>query len=144
VPNEALADQRFREMLARFTVVDSYVDLARPTESNSGRYWYNLHLVFVVSERYRIGDESTLAKIRDAVPRICHKKGYAASTYAVLPDHVHLALRGDIAETPEEIALSFLNNLAFVLDQRPWWQAGYYAGTVGEYAMAAVRSRTGE
>jgi len=139
VPNEALADDRFREMLAELTVVNPEVDLSEPTPSNSGRYWYNLHLVLVVSERYRIGEAAILAKIRDAALRIGDKKKYGVSTLAVLPDHLHLALRGDIAATPEAIALSFLNNLAHVLDQRPWWQPGYYAGTFGEYSMAAVR-----
>jgi REP element-mobilizing transposase RayT len=140
VPNEALADERFREMLTAFTVVDPQVDLSQPTESNSGRYWYNLHLVLVVRERFRLGEPATLAKVRDTVVRICPKKGYAASTLAVLPDHLHVALRGAVAQTPEEIALAFLNNLAHVLDRRPWWQAGYYAGTFGEYGMAAVRT----
>jgi hypothetical protein len=59
----------------------------------------------------------------------------------VLPDHLHLALRGAITHSPEEIAFSFLNNLAYALGQRPWWQAGYYAGTFGEYSMAAVRPK---
>ena len=40
--------------------------------------------------------------------------------------------------------LSFLNNLAYVLDQRPWWQPGYYAGTFGEYSMAAVLTGNAE
>ncbi len=61
------------------------------------------------------------------------------SPNTVLPDHLHLAVRGAAAQSPEEIALSFLNNLAHVLDQRPWFAAGYYAGTFGEYSMAAVR-----
>ena len=141
VPREALADERFREMLASFTVVNPQVDLSQPTETNSGRYWYNLHLVLVVSERYRIGAPATLAKVRDTALRVCVKKGYAASTLAVLPDHLHLAVRAAIAQAPEKIALSFLNNLAHVLDQRPWWEAGYFAGTFGEYGMAAVRTK---
>jgi REP element-mobilizing transposase RayT len=144
VSNEALADERFREMLASFTVVNRQVDLSQPTETNSGRYWYNLHLVLVVSARYRIGETATLAKIRDTALRICVKKGYAASTLAVLPDHLHLSVRGAVAHSPEEIALSFLNNLAHVLDRRPWWEAGYYAGTFGEYGMAAVRPKGGK
>jgi REP element-mobilizing transposase RayT len=141
VANEDLADERFREMLASFNVVNSDVDLSAPTQTNCGRYWYNLHLVLVVAERYRIGEATILARIRDTVLRICAKKGYAASTLAVMPDHLHLALRGAIDQTPEVIALSFLNNLAFSLDQRPWWQPGYYAGTFGEYSMAAVRPK---
>jgi REP element-mobilizing transposase RayT len=144
VPKEALADERFRRMLASCTVVRPEVDLSRPTETNSGRYWYNLHLVLVVSERYRIGEAATLTQIRDTVLRVCAKKGYAASTVAVLPDHLHLALRGAVEQAPEAIALAFLNNLAYTLGQRPWWQAGYYAGTFGEYGMAAVRLQAGE
>jgi REP element-mobilizing transposase RayT len=144
VPKQALADERFREVLTSFTVVSPHVDLAQPTETNSGRYWYNLHLVLVVSERYRSGEAATLAKVRDTALRICAKKGYAASALAVLPDHLHLAVRGAVAQSPEEIALSFLNNLAHVLGRRPWWEAGYYAGTFGEYSMAAVRPKGGE
>jgi REP element-mobilizing transposase RayT len=140
VPNEQLADERFRELLAAFTVVNPEVDLSAPTETNSGRYWYNLHLVLVASERYRVGEAATLAKIRDTALRVCAKKGYVASALAVLPDHLHLAVRGALEQAPEAIALAFLNNLAHALGQRPWWQAGYYAGTFGEYGMAAVRA----
>jgi REP element-mobilizing transposase RayT len=141
VPREALADERYRELLTSFTIVNPDVDLSVPTESNSGRYWYNLHLVVVASERYRSGEPATLATVRDTAMRVCAKKGYAASALAVLPDHLHVALRGAVVQSPEEIALAFLNNLAHVLGRRPWWQAGYYTGTFGEYGMAAVRAR---
>src|SRR5579884_868338 len=140
VPNEPLADPRYRAMLTAFTVHNAEVDLAEPTESHSGRYWYNLHLVLVLRERYRLGEAATLAKIRDTVQRICRKKGYQVSTLSIMPDHLHAALRGVIEQSPEEIALSFLNNLAHAVGG-PWWEAGYYAGTFGEYSMAAVRPR---
>jgi REP element-mobilizing transposase RayT len=96
----------------------------------------------VVAERYRMSDGASLTKIRDTVERICKKKGYRTSAYAVMPDHLHIALRGAIDQSPEEIALAFLNNLAHFLDHRAWWKAGYYAGTFGEYGMAAVRRRS--
>jgi REP element-mobilizing transposase RayT len=136
----ALADERFQAMLTAFTVTDPAEDLAAPTCSNSGRYWYNLHLVLVASERYRTGEATILAKMRDTALRICAKKGYRASRLAVLPDHLHMGLRGIITQSPEEIALAFLNNLAHVLARGAWWEAGYYAGTFGEYSMAAVRT----
>jgi REP element-mobilizing transposase RayT len=115
-----------------------------PASIASGPANVFLHLVLVVAKRYRIGEASMLAQIRDMVLRICTTKGYAASRVAVMPDHLHLALRGAIEQAPEAIALSFLNNLAYSLDQRPWWQPGYYAGTFGEYSMAAVRSKGSE
>jgi hypothetical protein len=58
-----------------------------------------------------------------------------------MPDHLHLALRGNIEHAPETIALSFMNNLADALGQKPVWQCGYYVGTFGEYDMNAVRVR---
>ena len=45
------ADPRFRKTMRRFTVVSKDVRPAEPSESNSGRYWYNLHLVLVAAER---------------------------------------------------------------------------------------------
>jgi REP element-mobilizing transposase RayT len=128
-------------VLAPFTVVNPEVDLSAPAETNSGRYWYNLHLVLVAPGRYRLCDPAALGRIRDAALGVCARRGHAASAVAVLPDHLHLALRADIGQAPEAIALSFLNNLAYALGQRPWWQGSYYAGTFGEYGMAAVRPK---
>jgi REP element-mobilizing transposase RayT len=137
---EALADERFRDLLRQLCVAFPDVDLSKPTETNSGRYWYNLHLVLVVAQRYRIGEADTLLKVRDRCLRISQKKGYALSALAVMPDHLHLALRADIEQSPEEVALAFLNNLAFAVGQRALWESGYYAGTFSEYDMDAVRT----
>jgi REP element-mobilizing transposase RayT len=144
VTNEHFCDDRYHALLARFTTVNPRVELSQPAASRSGRYWYNLHLVLVVETRYRVGEEKTLATIHDVSLRICAKKGYEASTLAVMPDHLHLALRGNIEHSPQEIALAFLNNLAHALGQRALWQRGYYAGTFGEYDMGAVRRGQGE
>ena len=140
---EAVADERFGALLSQLCIVRPEVDLSMPTESRSGRYWYNLHLVLITAQRYRVGDESTLLKIRDTCLRIGEKKKYAISAVAVMPDHLHLALRGTIDYSAEEIALSFMNNLAFALGQRAWWASGYYAGTFSEYDMDAVRTFSG-
>ena len=56
-----------------------------------------------------------------------------------MPDHVHLALRGNIEQSPEEIALAVMNNLAYAFGQNPIWQASYYVATFSEYDMGAVR-----
>src|SRR5882724_9151238 len=65
VDKEQFADPRFKEMLRQFTVADPSVDLRVATQTNSGRYWYNLHLVLVVAQRYRIADADVLGLIRD-------------------------------------------------------------------------------
>jgi REP element-mobilizing transposase RayT len=141
VDRAQFADSRFQELLRPFTVADTSVDLAAPSQTNSGRYWYNLHLVLVVEGRYRIADVGWLGTIRDWSFKIAEKKGYALSRAAVMPDHLHLALRGNIEHSPEVVALAYLNNLAYALGQKPVWEPCYYVGTFGEYDMGAVRGR---
>jgi len=139
VGKERLADPRFREVLRQFTVTDPSVDLSVPTETLSGRYWYNLHLVLVAAERFRIADAVWLGRIRDQSVRIARKKGHAISRLAVMPDHLHIALRGSVEHSPQDIALAFQNNLAYALGQCRVWQDTYYVGTFSQYDMGALR-----
>ena len=139
VEKEAFVDRKFAESLKQFTVTDSHVSLVQPTETNSGRYWYNLHLVLVVEHRNRFTDEESLRTMDRLCSAIARKKGYAISTRSVMPDHLHLALRGNIEQSPEEIALAIMNNLAYAFKQNPIWQSSYYVGTFGDYDMDAVR-----
>ena len=136
---EPLADPRFKEMLDSLAVSDTSVDLSQPIETGSGRYWYCLHLVLVAQARYRFGRRCDLERLRDGAMAIAKKKGYAISSFSVMPDHMHASLRGDIQQSPEEIGLAFLNNLAYMMGQNAIWEFGYYAGTFGEYRMDAVR-----
>ena len=142
VEKEAFVDRRFAGFLKQFTVTHPSVSLDQPTETNSGRYWYNLHLVLVVEHRNRFTDEESLRTIDRLCSAIARKKGYAISTRSVMPDHLHLALRGNIEQSPAEIALAMMNNLAYAFGQNPIWQPSYYVGTFGDYDMDAVR-RTG-
>jgi REP element-mobilizing transposase RayT len=139
VEKESFDDARYAEFLREFTVVDPDVDLGQPTTSNSGRYWYNLHLVLLVADGCRFHDRENLVAIRDWSLAIGRKKGYAISTLSIMPDHIHAALRGNVENSPEEIALAFMNNLAYALGQSEIWRPSYYAGTFGEYDMGAVR-----
>jgi len=142
VANAKCADKDFADRLRPFTIADPDVNLSEPTETNSGRYWYNLHVVLVTEERYQHGDSEWLRLIRDQSLKIAKKKRHAVSRLSVMPDHLHIALRGNIEDSPHEIALSFQNNLAYALGQLRVWRHTYYAGTFGEYDMQAVRRRT--
>jgi len=141
VASEDFADPRFVECLESYRRSAPEVDLAEPTATSSGRYWYNLHLVLVTADRYRFGDDGTLSQLADGALAVANKKGCHISELAVMPDHLHVALRGDIERSPHEIALAFQNNLAYRLGQFRVWEDGYYVGTFGEYDMGAVRRR---
>jgi REP element-mobilizing transposase RayT len=143
IPHEQFADPNFERKLKSFSIVNADVDLAKPTASARGRYWYNLHLVLVTDFRYRISDVDKLALLCDTCGRIAAKKGYAISTLSLMPDHLHVALRGNIEHSPTEIGRCFQNNLAYAVGNRLWMD-GFYVGTFGEYNMNAVRKLSQE
>ena len=141
VETATFVDARFRDMLQEFTTTRPEVDLAQPTESSHGRYWYNLHLVLVTDDRQRFVDPRSLSALHAGSLRIADKKGYKISRLSVMPDHLHVALRGNIEQSPGEIALAFQNNLAYAMGQVAIWAPSYYTGTFGEYDMWAIRGR---
>jgi REP element-mobilizing transposase RayT len=132
------ADPRFRDTMRRFTVVSDDVRLADPSESNSGRYWYNLHLVLVIAARFRVTEPEQLGRFRDAAFIMAGNAGHRIAALSVMPDHVHMALRGNIDRSPEEIALEFQNGLARAAGCRVW-QDGFYVGTFSEYDLDVIR-----
>ncbi|MFZ4396205.1 MAG: transposase, partial [Kiritimatiellia bacterium] len=143
VGKERFADPRFEAIMRQFTVRSPDVDLARPSESASGRYWYNLHLVLVVVDRFRITNPEKLAQLRDAAFAAAGDTGCRIAALSVMPDHVHMALRGDISRSPEAIALAFQNGLAHAAGCRAW-QDGYYVGTFSEYDLDVIRRIVGK
>jgi REP element-mobilizing transposase RayT len=143
VDREAFADAAFAVKLRQFTVVDKSVDLSLPSESTRGRYWYNLHLVLVIDQRCRITDFEVLGLIRDTSFCVAQKKGYRIAALSLMPDHLHVALRGNIDHSPSEIALAFQNNTAYALGQKPIWAENFYVGTFSEYDMNAIRRCSG-
>ena len=84
--------------------------------------------------------EDVLKQLKTMIERVSRAKGYILSRAGILGDHVHLAAGCPIESAPCEVALAFLNNLAYVQGMRPVYQYGAYVGTFGEYHQGAVRS----
>jgi REP element-mobilizing transposase RayT len=137
-----LADPRYRETLASVAVDDATVDLSEPAISSHGRYWYSLHVVFVVAGRYRVGEQSFLERLRERVMDVSKRLGCALKRVAVMPDHMHLALRGDPKLSPASIALGLQEATAEVAGCR-LWEDGFYVGTFGDYDYGAVNGAGG-
>jgi REP element-mobilizing transposase RayT len=138
VGKERFADPRFEETMRQFTMLGDDAILREPAESNSGRYWFNLHVVLVAAGRFRTTNPGMLGLMRDAAAQVAAEKGCRIAALSVMPDHVHAALRGNIESAPEQIALAFQNRLAHVMGCRVW-QDGYYAGTFSEYDLGTLR-----
>ncbi len=138
VKKAAFVNADFQSKMRELTFVDPFVELSRPTASGHGIYWYNLHLVLVTRERYRIADWRLLRTIHDGCLKIARKKRYGISTLSVMLEHLHVAFRGDPRQSPQEIALAFQNNLAYLAGEDLWMES-FYVGTFSEYSMRAVR-----
>lgn len=136
----AMADARTQAVLEPFQIHNAEVDLSRPRGTAHAIYWYNLHVVLVHQERWRDVREEVLEQDKSMLQRICRKKDYALSRAAILADHIHPAIGCPIGLAPSEIALGFLNNLAFVYGMKPVFQFGAFVGTFGEYHQGAVVS----
>jgi REP element-mobilizing transposase RayT len=135
-----LVDCRFRQLLTDCSFHDQSVRLGEPSETNSGRYWYNLHMVLVTAGRYRMGELSFLDAMRRAGLDALAGIGCRTAQFAIMPDHLHVVVRGAVEHTPAEIALTLQNATAAVAGCC-LWQEGFYVGTFGEYALSVVRER---
>ena len=82
--------------------------------------------------------QSVLEKLITMIASVAAKYDHRISRVGLLADHVHLTLGCVIDQSPEEIALGFLNNCAYAVGMKPIFQFGYYAGTIGEYDRGAV------
>ena len=93
----------------------------------------------VDQERFADLDAGRLRRTFDMLRAAARKKDHLLSRIGLLLDHVHWTIGCNIDESPLEVALSYLNNLAFAQEMRPVFQFGFYAGTFGPYDMNAVR-----
>jgi REP element-mobilizing transposase RayT len=134
-----LADERAEALLRSYQIQSSGAELSRPRPSSHGQFAHNLHLVFVHQGRWREIREEVLGTLQAMVLRASRTKGHLLGNVGILPDHVHLELGCRLEDSPMEVALSYLNNLAYAQEMKPVYQYGFYVGTFGEYDLGAIR-----
>ena len=57
---------------------------------------------------------------------------------SIVPEHIHLSLGCNLEESPLDVALSYMNNLAYASEQRPVFKFGCFVGTFGEYDLGVI------
>lgn len=143
LPRQGMADARVQEILAKFQFEDSSADLTQVRYTAHGQFLYNLHLVLVRESPLEIAEER-LRAVQEMVVKVARKRELLLRRAALLSDHIHLAIGCGIEDAPQELALGFLNNLAFAEGMRACYRFGYYAGTFGTYDLGAVRQGLAE
>jgi REP element-mobilizing transposase RayT len=137
--HHGFADKRVQARFKEFQFVFPNVDPMTVQFSSHGRYVYGLHLVLVHESRWREIREDYLVVSRDMFLKAALQKKHRVSRLALLPDHLHATLACGYKESPEEVALGYMNNLAFAHRMQPVFCASYYVGTFGEYDLGAIR-----
>jgi REP element-mobilizing transposase RayT len=133
-----MADSRVQNQLQQYQKSFPDVDLSQPVSSPHGQYSFNLHLVLVNDHRWMEIRPAILEKLSRMIDRAASKYGHRVSRVGLLADHVHLTMECLVDQSPEDVALSYLNSLAYAVGMTPNFQFGYYVGTIGEYDRGAV------
>ena len=133
-----MADLRVQDLFLQYQKSYPAIDLSQPVCSAHGRYWYNLHLVLVNDHRWMEIRSTVLEKLSRMIDRVAAKYDHRISRVGLPADHVHLTMGCVVDQSPENVAMNYLNNLAYAVGMKPYFQFGYYAGTIGEYDRGAV------
>jgi REP element-mobilizing transposase RayT len=133
-----MADPKVQERLARFQIAFPDVDLSVSEFSAHARYVCNLHLVLVHDRRWCEIREKELELTREMIIGVSEKKGHRLSRLALCADHWHATLGFRYDQSPQSVALGYMNNLAYAHGMKEIYRHGYYVGTFGEYDMGAI------
>ena len=133
-----MADVRMARRLSKYQFHDDRVDLSLRRSTSHARYWYNLHVVLVNEDRYMEVRDNVLQRIHDMIVFAAQKKDHWLSRAAIVPDHIHLTMGCTVAESPEEVVLSYMNNIAYACGMKPVFRASYYVGTFREYDLGVI------
>ncbi len=135
-----MADPRIQERFEWVQIVSDAVDLSQVRCTAHGQFIYNLHVVLEHAEGWCAVDTAFLTRTHDMILKVCRNKGFLLSRAGIVANHLHLALGCGIEDAPEEVAMCFLNNLAYAHGMKAVYRFGYYVGTFGDFDLGALRA----
>ena len=133
-----MADARVQERFSAYQVYHPEVDLVSARRNSYAQFCCNLHVVFATEERWREIRHDVMLRVRDMIESASRRKGHLLRRAGLLPDHVHLTLGCGLEEPAEEVALSYMNNLAYVQGMSAVFRNSYFVGTFGEYDLGVI------
>jgi len=144
VEHHPMADTRVVDILAQGQFHDPRVDLAGLRASGHGQFTHSLHLVLENAEHLPDVRSDWLAKTQAMVVAACRKKEWLLSRLAMVSNHLHALVGCGVTDTPRDVVLSLMNNLAFAHGMKPVFEHSFYVGTFGPYDHNAIRRRVEE
>ena len=133
-----MADHRAQELIESLQFHDAQVDLTIVRRSSHGEYRYALQVVIESESGWHDVRSSVLTAYRQAIVASCRKHGWLLSRIGLLSNHVHILVGPCIEDSPMDVALVLLNNMAFTQGMKPMFRTSFYVGTFGEYDRGAI------
>lgn len=87
--------------------------------------------------------EAQWRRVLAVIMRAAKKKGWYVSRIGLVSNHIHILLGAAVTESPQSVALSIMNNIAYVYEMTPILKFSFYVGTFGGYDRGVVRQREG-
>jgi REP element-mobilizing transposase RayT len=134
-----MADPGVQARMEALQFHDPAIDLAEANTGNYGQFAYGLQVVVENAGGWSEVRESVLAESRSMIVRASAKKAWRLSRIGLVSNHLHILLGAGVTESPAEVALSLMNNLAYGQGMKPVFRFSYYVGTFGPYDRDAVR-----
>lgn len=135
-----MADPRVQERFEWVQIVSEDVDLSQIRYTAHGQFIYNLHVVLEHAEGWCAVEPAFLQRTHDRIRKICRNRGFLLSRAVIVTNHLHMSMGCGIEDAPEDVAMCFLNNLAYAHGMRAVYRFGYYVGTVGNFDLGALRA----
>ena len=133
-----VADPRVQQAIVAMQIENPDVDLSEIRYSAHGQFIHNLHVVLEHEGGWREIAPERLQATHDMLQGVCAKHGYLLSRAGIVADHLHMTLGCGMDDSPQDVALCFLNNLAFNYDMKAIFKFGYYVGTFGSFDLGAI------
>lgn len=134
-----MADPHVQEQIQELQFLDETVDLEKTNLSSYGQYLYNLHIVLESHDHLHNVHEKQLLRLRSMIIRACERKQLLLARIGLVSNHMHILLGCNIRSSPQDIALSLMNNMAYAMGMKAMNEFSYYVGTFGPYNRNAIR-----
>ncbi|MCA9011199.1 MAG: transposase [Planctomycetaceae bacterium] len=134
-----MADPRVQSLLAGLQFYDQTVELDRPQIGTYGQYLNSIQIVLENDGGWHEVGEEHLNGVRNMIIAAAKKKDWRLSRIGLLSNHLHILVGAEVNESPQSVALSLMNNIAYVHSMTPVLKFSYYAGTFGGYDRGAIR-----
>lgn len=136
-----MADPQTQADIEAHQFVDTRIDLETMRRSAHGEFLYNLHVVLEHEGGWNQAETQFLETTRQMLIAACAKHELRLSRAGLIANHLHLAIGCDIENTPAQVAVMLLNNLAYAHGSVRVYRSSYYVGTFGQIDRGALSIR---